>query len=57
MLILVLGKGKTGSLVAEVARERSHGVRALDINENQHASALTGPSLAGVDVVIDFTAP
>jgi 4-hydroxy-tetrahydrodipicolinate reductase len=57
MLILVLGKGKTGSLVAEVARERGHSVRALDINENQHASALTAPNLAGVDVVIDFTAP
>lgn len=57
MLILVLGKGKTGSLVAEVARERGHGVRALDINENQHAAALTAPNLAGVDVVIDFTAP
>ena len=57
MLILVLGKGKTGSLVAEVARERGHGVRALDINDNQKASALTAPNLAGVDVVIDFTAP
>lgn len=57
MLILVLGKGKTGSLVAEVARERGHGVRTLDINENQQASALTAPNLAGVDVVIDFTAP
>ncbi|WP_348262540.1 dihydrodipicolinate reductase C-terminal domain-containing protein [Telmatobacter sp. DSM 110680] len=57
MLFLVLGKGKTGSLVAEVARERGHGVRALDVNENQQASALTGPSLAGVDVVIDFTTP
>lgn len=57
MLFLVLGKGKTGSLVAEVARERGHGVRALDINENQQASALTAPSLAGVDVVIDFTTP
>jgi 4-hydroxy-tetrahydrodipicolinate reductase len=57
MLILVLGKGKTGSLVAEVARERGHGVRALDVNENAHASALTAPNLAGVDVVIDFTAP
>lgn len=55
MLVLVLGKGKTGSLVAEVARERGHGVRALDITENEHASALTAPSLAGVDVVIDFT--
>jgi 4-hydroxy-tetrahydrodipicolinate reductase len=57
MLILVLGKGKTGSLVAEVARERGHGVRALDIDENRHASALTAPQLAGVDVVVDFTAP
>jgi 4-hydroxy-tetrahydrodipicolinate reductase len=57
MLILALGKGKTGSLVAEVARERGHGVRALDITENQRASALTAPNLAGVDVVIDFTAP
>lgn len=57
MLVLVLGKGKTGSLVAEVARERGHGVRALDINENEHASALTAPNLAGVDVVLDFTAP
>ena len=56
MLILVLGKGKTGSLVAQIARERGHGVRALDIFENEHASALTAPLLAGVDVVIDFTA-
>lgn len=57
MLILVLGKGKTGSLVAEVARERGHSVRALDITENVQASALTAPNLASVDVVIDFTAP
>lgn len=57
MLFLVLGKGKTGTLVAEVARERGHGVRAYDIHENEHASALTAPNLAGVDVVIDFTAP
>ena len=57
MLILVLGKGKTGSLVAEVARERGHGVRALDVDENARASALTAPNLAGVDVVVDFTAP
>lgn len=55
MLFLVLGKGKTGSLVAEVACERGHGVRALDVNENRCASALTAPALAGVDAVIDFT--
>ncbi|MGA2753492.1 MAG: dihydrodipicolinate reductase C-terminal domain-containing protein [Terracidiphilus sp.] len=57
MLILVLGKGKTGSPVAEVARERGHGVRALDVDENARASALTAPNLAGVDVVVDFTTP
>lgn len=55
MLFLVLGMGKTGSLVAEVARERGHGVRAMDINENSGAAALTAPTLAGVDAVIDFT--
>ncbi len=57
MLFLVLGKGKTGSLVAEVARERGHGVRALEVHENRGASALTAPTLAGVDAVIDFTNP
>jgi 4-hydroxy-tetrahydrodipicolinate reductase len=57
MLFLVLGKGKTGSLVAQVARERGHGVRIYDLAENPHASALTAPNLAGVDAVIDFTAP
>jgi 4-hydroxy-tetrahydrodipicolinate reductase len=57
MQFLVLGKGKTGSLVAEIARERGHAVRALDINENRNASALTAGNLAGVDAVIDFTAP
>jgi 4-hydroxy-tetrahydrodipicolinate reductase len=55
MLVLVLGKGKTGSLVAQVARERGHSVRIYDLAENPHASALTAPNLAGVDVVIDFT--
>ncbi len=57
MLILVLGKGKTGSLVVEVARERGHGVRSLDVYENEHATALTAPNLAGIEAVIDFTSP
>ena len=57
MQFLVLGKGKTGSLVAEVARERGHLVRALDVDENLHGSALTNANLAGVDAVIDFTTP
>jgi 4-hydroxy-tetrahydrodipicolinate reductase len=57
MKILVLGKGKTGSLVAEVARERGHVVQSLDVAENANAAALTAERLAGVDAVIDFTAP
>ena len=57
MNLLVLGKGKTGSLVAEVARERGHQVRALDAAENANASALTKDGLRGVDVVLDFTTP
>jgi 4-hydroxy-tetrahydrodipicolinate reductase len=57
MQFLVLGKGKTGSMVAEIALERGHSVRALDIDENPHASALTAANLAGVDACIDFTAP
>ena len=57
MQFLILGKGKTGSLVADIALERGHAVRALDIYENRDASALTPASLSGVDAVIDFTAP
>ncbi len=57
MLLLILGKGKTGSLVAEVARERGHSVRVLDLRENRGASALTAPLIAGIDVVVDFTTP
>jgi 4-hydroxy-tetrahydrodipicolinate reductase len=57
MQFLILGKGKTGSLVADVARERGHAVRSLDINDNQNASALTAANLKGVDAVIDFTSP
>src|SRR5580698_4753684 len=55
MLLLVLGKGKTGSIVAQVARERGHSVRVLDFRENTGASALTAPTVAQVDVVLDFT--
>ncbi|HEY6412648.1 MAG TPA: 4-hydroxy-tetrahydrodipicolinate reductase [Edaphobacter sp.] len=57
MRVLVLGQGKTGKLVAEVAAERGHGVHVLDAKENANASALTPPFVAGFDVVIDFTTP
>jgi 4-hydroxy-tetrahydrodipicolinate reductase len=55
MLILVLGRGRTGSLVTQVARERGHSVRVLGEEENHHAMALTGPFLAQFEAVIDFT--
>lgn len=57
MRILVLGCGKTGKLVAEVAAERGHSVNVLDAKENKDAAALTPPFVAGFDVVIDFTTP
>src|SRR4051812_4094854 len=57
MKILVLGKGKTGSLVAEIARERGHEVRAVGSAENVGGAALSESALRDVDVVIDFTTP
>ena len=57
MRILVLGAGKTGKLVAQIAAERGHGVNVLDAKENAGASGLTPPFCAGFDVVIDFTTP
>src|SRR5580704_12940385 len=57
MNLLILGRGKTGSLVAEVADSRRHHVRVLCAAENVACSALTPESLAAIDVVIDFTTP
>jgi 4-hydroxy-tetrahydrodipicolinate reductase len=57
MIFLVLGRGKTGRVVADVASERGHSVRVIGEEENPNASALTAPMLAQFDVVIDFTTP
>lgn len=57
MRFLVLGVGKTGKLVAEVAAEHGHSVHVLDATENREAAALTAPFVAGFDVIIDFTTP
>jgi 4-hydroxy-tetrahydrodipicolinate reductase len=57
MNILILGRGKTGSLVAEVARERKHHVHSFDINDNLHAAALTATTLNAFEVAVDFTTP
>jgi 4-hydroxy-tetrahydrodipicolinate reductase len=57
MNILISGRGKTGSLVVEVARHRGHQVTVLGASDNPGASALTLAKLASVDMVIDFTTP
>ena len=57
MNLLVLGRGKTGSLVAEVATARGHKVRAMGSEENAGAAALSKEALAHIDCVIDFTTP
>jgi 4-hydroxy-tetrahydrodipicolinate reductase len=57
MIFLVLGRGKTGQVVADVATQRGHSVRVIGEEENLNASALTAPMLAHFDAVIDFTTP
>ena len=57
MRLLILGRGKTGSLVAEVAAERKHRVVIVGAKENASSAALTPENLRDLDAVIDFTAP
>lgn len=57
MNLLILGKGKTGALVAEIAEQRGHSVTSVGSSENANGAALTHDKLAHVDVVIDFTTP
>ena len=55
--ILVLGPGKTGSVVADVALERGHQVEIIDEDVNRDGAWLTPDHLRDRDVVIDFTTP
>jgi len=57
MKILVLGKGKTGGMVAEVARERGHDVHVIGSAENEGGKSVSADALRDVDVVIEFTTP
>ncbi len=57
MNLLILGRGKIGSLVAEVARSRRHTVQVVGSSENSSCSALAPDKLSDIDMVIDFTAP
>lgn len=55
--LALVGSGKTGSLVADVAIERGHRTRVVTETENPGAAWLTTENLREVDVVIDFTTP
>src|ERR1700748_3513807 len=57
MRVLVLGSGKTGSLIPEIVQERGHRADVLRAADNPGAAALSPEALAPIDVVIDFTAP
>jgi 4-hydroxy-tetrahydrodipicolinate reductase len=57
MNLLLLGRGKTGSLVAEAATERKHHVRVAGSKENPACAALAPEKLHDIDTVIDFTTP
>ena len=57
MNLVILGRGKTGSLVAEAARGRGHTVVVFGSADNQGARKLTPDVLEAIDVVIDFTTP
>lgn len=57
MNLLLLGRGKTGALVADVARERHHHIEIAGTQENTDLAALRPEKLATVEVVIDFTTP
>ncbi len=57
MNLLILGRGKTGSLIAEVAAQRKHHVRAAGSEDNVACAALIPEKLCDIDAVIDFTAP
>lgn len=57
MNLLLLGRGKTGALVEQVARERGHSVEVLTSQQNTHAAELTPDRLRTIDAAIDFTNP
>ena len=57
MNLLLLGRGKTGSLVAEVARQRKHHIQVAGAAENADCMALAAGKLRDVAVVVDFTTP
>jgi 4-hydroxy-tetrahydrodipicolinate reductase len=58
MRIAIIGNGKMGKAVAEMAENRGHSIHTV-VNrvENAGGRALTGERLTGADVAIEFTRP
>ena len=58
MNLALIGYGKMGRLIEELATARGHRVAfKVDIDENRDGQALTERNLRNVDVAIDFTMP
>jgi 4-hydroxy-tetrahydrodipicolinate reductase len=57
MKFLLLGRGKTGAHIEEIAHQRGHKVRVLRSADNPHGEALSAEALRDEDIVIDFTNP
>jgi 4-hydroxy-tetrahydrodipicolinate reductase len=58
MRLAIVGNGKMGRAVAELAEQRGHVVHAIiGREENAGGAALTRERLAGVDAAVEFTRP
>ncbi|HUG28324.1 MAG TPA: dihydrodipicolinate reductase C-terminal domain-containing protein [Gemmatimonadales bacterium] len=58
MRIAIIGTGKMGRAVAEVARERGHDiVTTIGGGDNHQGAAITADRLASAEVVVEFTRP
>lgn len=57
MKLLLIGYGKTGSLVGDIGRERGHEVRVVVGKDNAGGVALAPDRLKDIDVAIDFSVP
>lgn len=58
MNIALVGYGKMGRAIAQLAGERGHAVVAVvDAAENQDGAGLTAEGMATADVVFEFTGP
>jgi 4-hydroxy-tetrahydrodipicolinate reductase len=58
MNLALIGYGKMGRLVEELALSRGHRVLfKIDVEGNEQGQALTSENLQGIDVAVDFSVP